>query len=128
MSYYNQLQQFNNANKITTTSFLVVCKPASLRGIIAPTIVASVHLLLVAYVIYQFLFNSSISTIGNAWQTATQVVQGESKRLNDSARLATDDKIEEMVKTQWWKRQFVGLRVFADRTDFELTHTDSRGV
>ena len=98
MSYYNQLQQFNNANKITTTSFLVVCKPASLRGIIAPTIVASVHLLLVAYVIYQFLFNSSISTIGNAWQTATQVVQGESKRLNDSARLATDDKIEEMVK------------------------------
>ena len=67
MSYHDQLQQFNNANEITTTSFVAVSKPASLRGIIAVTIVASVHLLLVAFVIYQFLFSSSISTIGNAW-------------------------------------------------------------
>ena len=54
-SYYDQLQQFNNANKITTTSFVVASKPASLRGIIAVTIVASVHLLLIAYAIFQFL-------------------------------------------------------------------------
>ena len=127
MSYYDQLQQFNNANKITTTSFVVVSKPASLRGIIAVTIVASVHLLLIAYVIYQFLFSSSISTIGNAWQTVAQVVQGEAKQLVDGARLMTDDKVEETVKTQRWKRRFVGLRVSADRTDVELTHTDSPG-
>lgn len=127
MSYYDQIQQFNNANKITTTSFVVVSKPASLRGIIAVTIVASFHLLLIAYVIYQFLFSSSISTIGNAWQTVAQVAQGEAKQLVDSARLATDDKVEEMVKTQRWKRRFVGLRVSANRTDVELTHTDSPG-
>ena len=127
MSYYDQIQQFNNANKITTTSFVVVSKPASLRGIIAVTIVASVHLLLIAYVIYQFLLNSSISTIGNAWQTVAQVVQGEAKYLVDGARLATDDKIEEMVKTQRWKRRLVGLRVSASRTNVELTHTDSPG-
>ena len=45
----------------------------------------------------------------------------------DSARLMTDDKVEEMVKTQRWKRRSVGLRVSADRTDVELTHTDSPG-
>ena len=127
MSYYDQLQQFNNANKITTTSFVVVSKPASLRGIIAVTIVASVHLLLIAYVIYQFLFNSSISTIGNAWQTVAQVVQGEGKQLVDGARLATDDKVGKMVKTERWKRRFVGLKVSANGTDVELTHTDSPG-
>lgn len=127
MSYYDQLQQFNNADKITTTSFVVVSKPASLRGIIAVTIVASVHMVLIAYVIYHFLFNSSISTIGNAWQTVAQVVQGEAKQLVDGARLATDDKVEDMVRNRRWKRRFVGLRVSADRTDVELIHTDSLG-
>ena len=129
ISYYDQLQQFNNANKITTTSFVVVSKPASLRGIIAVTIVASVHLILIAYVTYHFLFGSSISTIGNAWQTVAQVVQGEARRLLDGARLATDDKVEEMVETHLWDRRLVGLRVSADRTDVELTHRDSpRGL
>lgn len=127
MSYYDQLQQFNNANDITTTSFIVVSKPASVRGIIAVTIVASVHLLLVAYIIYQFMFSSSISTIGNAWQAVAQVVQGDAKELVDSARLATDNKVEHMVKMQRWKRRFVGLRVTADETDIELTHRDSPG-
>ena len=127
MSYYDQLQQFNNADKITTTSFVVVSKPASLRGIIAVTIVASVHMVLIAYVIYHFLFNSSISTIGNAWQTVAQVVQGEAKQLVDGARLATDDKVEDMVRNRRWKRRFVGLRVSLDRTDVELIHTDSLG-
>ena len=127
MSYYDQLQQFNNADKITTTSFVVVSKPASLRGIIAVTIVASVHMVLIAYVIYLFLFNSSISTVGNAWQTVAQVVQGEAKQLVDGARLATDDKVEDMVRNRRWKRRFVGLRVSGDRTDVELNHTDSLG-
>ena len=127
MSYYDQLQQFNNANDITTTSFIVVSKPASVRGIIAVTIVASVHLLLVAYIIYQFLFSSSVSTIGNAWQAVAQVVQGDAKELVFSARLATDSKVEDMVKTQRWKRRLVGLRVTADETDVELTHRDSPG-
>ena len=31
------------------------------------------------------------------------------------------------MKTQRWKRRFVGLSVSADRTDVELTHTDSKG-
>ena len=97
MSYRDQIQQFNNASKVITTSFVVVSKPASLRGIRAVTTVASVHLLLIAYVSYQFLFTSSISTIGNAWQMVAQVVQGEAKQLIDGARLATDDKVEASI-------------------------------
>ena len=93
MSYHDQIQQFKNAKKFSTTSLVVVTKPASQRGIIAVTSVTSVHLLLVAYVVYQFLFTSSISTIRTTWQTVAQVVQGEAKQLIDSARLATDDKV-----------------------------------
>lgn len=125
MSYYDQLQQFNNADNITTTSFIVVSKPASLRGITAVTIVVSVHLLLIAYIIYQFLYSSSVSTIGNAWQTVAQVVQGDAKELINSARLATDSRVEDMVKEQRWKRRLVGLGVSADAADVELTYRDS---
>ena len=96
MSSYDQIQQFNNAKKISTTSFVVASKPASLRRIIAVTIVASVHLLLIVYVIYPFLFSSSISTIGNAWQTVAQIVQGEAKQLVDSADL------QQMTKLKGW--------------------------
>ena len=124
-SYYDQLQQFNNANNITTTSFIVVSKPTTVSGLTAVTIVASVHLLLVAYIIYQFSFSSSVSTIGNAWQAVAQVDQGDAKELVDSARLATDNKVEDIMKTQRWKRRFVGLRASADNTDVELTHKDS---
>lgn len=127
MSYYDQLQQFNSANEITTTSFIVVSKPASVRGITAVTVVASVHMLLVAYVIYEFLFRSSISTIGNAWQVVAQVVQGDAKKLVDSAGLATDSRVEDAVKTQRWKRRLVGLRISADRVNVELTYKDSPG-
>lgn len=125
MSYYDQLQQFNNAQEITTTSFIIVSKPASVRGIIAVTIVASVHLLLIAYIIYQFLSSSSVSTIGNAWQTIAQVVQGDAKELIDCARLATDGGVEGMVKERRWKRRLVGLKVSADETEVELTYRDS---
>ncbi len=127
MSYYDQLQQFNNANNITTTSFIVVSKPASVRGITAVTIVASAHLLLIAYIIYQFLFSSSVSTIGNAWQTIAQVVQGDAKELIDSARLATDSTVEDMVKIQRWNRRFVGLQASANETDVDITYRDSPG-
>lgn len=125
MSYYDQLEQFNNANNITTSSFIVVSKPASKRGIIAVTIVASVHLLLIAYIIYQFLFGSSVSTIGNAWQAVAQVVQGDAKAIVDGARLATDNSVEKTVETQQWERRFVGLKLSANETDVELTHRDS---
>ena len=125
ISYYDQLPQFNNANKITTTSFILVSKPTSVRGIMAVTIVASVHLLLVAYIIYRFLISSSVSTVGNAWQTIAQVDQGDAKELVDSARLATDDKVENYIQEQRWKHRFVGLRASADNTDVELTYSGS---
>ena len=127
MLYYDQLQQFNNANNITMTSFMVVSKPASVRGLTAVTIVASVHLLLIAYIVYRFLSKSSVSTVGNAWQTVAQVMQGDAKVLVDGAGLATDSRVEEAVKMQRWKRRLVGVRRSPNGIDVELTHNDSPG-
>ena len=127
MSYYDQLQQYNNAGNITTTSFIVVSKPESMRGIVAVTIVASVHILMIAYIIHQFLSSSSVSTIGNAWQTIAQVARGEAKELVDTARLTTDSRVEDIVMAQRWKRRFIGLKISADEKDVELIHRDFPG-
>ena len=127
MLYYDQLQQFNYANNISMTSFVVVSKPASVRGLTAVTIVASVHLLLIAYIVYRFHSKSSVSTVGNAWQTVAQVMQGDAKVLVDGAGFATDSKVEEAVKMQRWKRRLVGIRRSPNGIGVELTHNDSPG-
>ena len=127
MLYYDQLQQFNNANNISMTSFMVVSKPASVRGLTAVTIVASVHLLLIAYIVSHFQSKSSVSTVGNAWQTVAQVMQGDAKVLVDGAGLATDSRVEEAVELQRWKRRLVGIRRSPNGIGVELTHNDSPG-
>ena len=127
MSYYDQLQQFNSANEINTTSFILVSKPSSVRGIIAVTVVVGVHLLLLAFVLHRFVFRSSISTVGNSWQTIAQVAQGDAMDLVNHAALITDDGVEDVVKAQRWKRRLVGLQYSATSNNVELIYRDSPG-
>ncbi|MCJ1231672.1 Mitochondrial outer membrane protein iml2 [Toensbergia leucococca] len=129
MTYYDQLQQFNNVNEINTTSFILVSRPSAARGITAVTIVVSVHLLLVTTVIWRFISRSTLSTIGNAWQTIAQVRQAgsDAETLLHNAALATDGKIEKRVEEQRWIRRLAGLKLSEDHTTVELVHRDSPG-
>lgn len=127
MTYYDQLQQFNNVDDINTTAFVIVSHPSSVRGITAVTVVVSVHLLLIATVIRRFISQSTLSTIGNAWQTIAQIQQagGDTETMVQNAALATDGEVEATVEEQRWQRRLAGLRLSEDHTSVELIHRDS---
>ena len=95
----------------------------------AVTVVAGVHLLLIAFVIYRFIFTSAISTIGNAWQCIAQVAQGgdDAATLVADAALATDDVVEGLVEREAWTRRLVGLKLSADGRRVERLYRQSLG-
>lgn len=129
MTYYDQLEQFNNIGDINTTAFILVSRPSSVRGITAVTVVLSVHLLLMAIVIQRFVSQSTLSTIGNAWQTIAQIRQAgsDTEILVQNAALATDGEIETRVVEERLNRRLVGLKLSDDRTGVELVRRDSPG-
>ncbi len=122
MTYYDQLKQFNNIGDIDTTAFILVSRPSSMRGITAVTVAVSVHLLLIAIVIQRFVSQSTLSTIGNAWQTIAQIRQAgsDTEILVQNAAFATDGEIERRVVEERWNRRLVGLKLSHDRTGVEL--------
>ncbi|KAL8804267.1 MAG: hypothetical protein Q9200_005888 [Gallowayella weberi] len=127
MVYYDQLERFNSPNQITTTPFIVISRPRSIRGITAVTIVLSVHLILMIVIIHLFLSKTSLSTIGNSWQTFAQIMRGDALELVNMAALSTDSAVEEKVKEQRWKNRLVGLKLSKDSRRVKLVSRDSPG-
>ncbi|KAG7007134.1 hypothetical protein G7Y79_00011g030320 [Physcia stellaris] len=97
MTYFDQLQQFNSPNKVQITLFMLVGRPHSVRGIVAVTAVLTVHFILVAVMLYLFLANSLVSTIGNVWQTLSQIMRGEDK--------VKDERWKHRLRLSGWSRQ-----------------------
>ena len=127
MTYYDQLEQFNSPNKVQTTPFMLVSRPHSVRGIVAVTAVLAVHLTLMGVMLYLFLASSVVSTIGNAWQTLSQIMRGDALELAKVAALATDNRVEDKVKDERWKHRLVGLKLCDNSGNVKLVYRDSPG-
>ena len=125
MTYYDQLQQFNSPNKIDTTPFILVNRPHSIRGLVAVTAVLAAHLLLMGAILYLFLSQAVMSTIGNSWQTLAQIMRGDALELVKVADLATDKAVEEKVKQERWQRRLVGLKLFSNNRRVKLVFRNS---
>ncbi|KAL8697513.1 MAG: hypothetical protein Q9224_002273 [Gallowayella concinna] len=125
MVYYDQLERFNSPNEITTTPFIIISRPQSIRGITAVTVVLSIHLILMSVILHIFLSKTSLSTIGNSWQTLAQIARGDALELVNVAALSTDSAVEERVKQQRWKNRLVGLRLNKKSRKVKLVYRDS---
>jgi len=99
LAYYDQLVQFNDLSNITQTDFISVTAPVKKRGLIAVSVVLGAHLVLILGIILPlFLKQTTVSTLGNAWQAVAQVYGDKTKEMLDKAPLAVDSVVEEMVK------------------------------
>ena len=99
IAYYDQLQQFNDASKITQTDFIIVTAPVKKRGLIVVSAVLGVHLILILGIILPlFLKQTTVSTLGNAWQAVAQVYGEKTKEMLEKAPLAVDSVVEVAVK------------------------------
>ena len=127
MTYYDQLEQFNQVSSISQTPYVVFNVPRHKRGLIAVTIVVGIHSSLILIIFYLFLTKSSLSAMGNAWQTLAQVRGVEVGLLLDKAPLATDDKVEaEVVVKHGWKERMVVLTPSEDSSSPVIVSVEDR--
>lgn len=101
LAYYQQLQQLNGISNVTKSPYVQASAPVRKRGLIAVTAVLGVHILIVfCFVLPIFLWQTKISTLGNAWQAVAQLIDPKTKPLLDKAALAIDSQAEEQVKVR----------------------------
>ncbi len=92
-TYYDQLPQFNGRSEVRKKSFELVLTPQTYRGYSFVMAVALTHLILLATILFQFLTNNEISSIGNAWQTFAQVKDAWTEDLLDLSTLSSDKEV-----------------------------------
>lgn len=102
LTYYDQLPQFNGKSSVHQTMLTFVLVPVRHRGYVAVIAVSLVHLLLAAFVVGLFTAKTSISTVGNAWQSLSQIKDIKTEDLLDHATLSTDSNVK-----SWMKRKEV---------------------
>ena len=124
IAYYDQLQQFNDVSTIKQKSFVVATAPKRFRGLIAVTSVATAHLVITAIILWLFLSKTRVSSIGNSWQAVAQVRAPMTEELLSESILGRDKAVEEILKTNKWKRRIVGIRLTDDGLGTELVEAD----
>jgi hypothetical protein len=127
VAYYDQLQQFNDVNNVTQTTFNIVTAPVKNRGLIAVTVVLGAYLILILGIILPlFLKGTTVSTLGNAWQAVAQVYAEKTKEMLEKAPLAVDSVVEEVAKRPEGKKrkpnnhEIVGIGLAEDGRGTEI--------
>ena len=105
LAYYQQLQQLNGISNVTTSPYVQASAPVRKRGLILVTTLLGVYILIVfCFILPIFLWQTKISTLGNAWQAVAQFIDSKTKPILDKAALATDSQAEEDVKVRTRKK------------------------
>jgi hypothetical protein len=120
IAYYDQLQQFNGVGAVVQSDFVLVTVPHSYRGFIAVVSVVIAHLLLLAAILWLFLARTEVSSLGNSWQTVSQLQGDELRELIAHSSLRTDSQVEKRMLGSGLRRRFVGIRLSDDRKNAEV--------
>ncbi|KIY00717.1 uncharacterized protein Z520_03382 [Fonsecaea multimorphosa CBS 102226] len=105
LAYYQQVQQLNGPSTVTASPYVQASAPVRKRGLIAVTIVLGVHLLVVlCLVLPAFLWQTRISSLGNAWQAVAQLIDSKTDPILHKAPLATESQAELAVKVPVGKK------------------------
>lgn len=127
VTYYDQLQQFNDVTNITETDCIIVTAPVKNRSLIAVIAVLGAHLFLILGIVLPlFLKRITVSTLANAWQAMAQVHGEKTKGMLEKAPLAVDSVVEEVVKGPEGKKkqlknhEIVGIRLAEDGSGTDI--------
>jgi hypothetical protein len=95
--YYEHLTDFNGYAPATIQSFVSVLVPATNRGLIAVTMVLSLHLILVFIAVVWFKSWTQYSMLGNSWQSVSQTYSYATESIYEVAPHLTDSEIGRML-------------------------------
>jgi hypothetical protein len=91
--YYDTLPYFDDVRNISRTGFETAVQPRAFMGLAGVLVLVGVHLILMFWILALFLLYTKVSTVGNSWMNAAQVIGGQTKDILDASSLATDADI-----------------------------------
>lgn len=112
MAYYDQFPNFaETAHNVSTTYFEPFLFPQSFRGFSAVLIITVVHYFLVALIVATFLTFTSLSTLGDHWQTISQIISPATEEILKKNSCATDKEVRQGLKAEHRELEMAILQV-----------------
>lgn len=95
MAYYDQFPYFaETANDVSTTYFETFLFPQSFRGFTAVLAITVAHCLLVFSIMAVFISHTRLTTLGDHWQSISQMVSPATDSFLAKSSCATDKEYE----------------------------------
>jgi hypothetical protein len=115
MEYYDQFPNFaETARDVSTTYFQPFLFPQSFRGLAVVLAVTLIQCLLVSLVVATFLTSTTLSALGEHWQSIAQVVSPSTESALAKAGCATDKEVRAYLKAQHREHEMAKLQVLAE--------------
>lgn len=131
--YYEQLPNFNNKTLVQQTDLVLAQIPAGKgtiyepspagfqRGFVAVLVVTAIHVALIVTITSLFFMETTISTLGNSWQTIAQIYDAATLEYIAKASLAPDSEVEKWMKADGNGTQIVGISLGGNGHSTKLT-------
>lgn len=101
MAYYDQFPNFQNtAHNVSTTYHETFLFPQSFRGLSAVLAITAVHYLLIMVIATAFLTSTRLTTLGDHWQSISQLVSPATASFLAKSSHATDKEIRRCLKAE----------------------------
>jgi hypothetical protein len=126
-AYYDQIKQFNSVNDVMQTNFVIATIPITHRRFLFVVFIYASHLVLLGIFSVLFIAETTVSTVGNAWQTIAQVKGDDVDDLLARSSMVTDLQVKKMVKATGQERTLVRLRRAKDGDRIEIVRVSERG-
>lgn len=115
MAYYDQFPNFaETAHDVSTTYFQPFLFPQSFRGFTAVLVITVSHFLLVLLITAAFIAFTRLTTLGDHWQTISQIISPATENLLEKSSCATDKEVRQGLKAEHRERELANLQPLAD--------------
>lgn len=115
MAYYDQFPNFaETAHTVSTTYYETFLFPKSFRGFTAVLAVTIVHCLLVVPITAAFTNSTRLTTLGDHWQSISQMISPATKNFLAKSSCATDKEGRAYLKAEHKEHEAASIQLLAD--------------
>lgn len=115
MAYYDQFHNFaETASAVTTVYFDTMLFPQSFRGFTAVLAITITHSLLVLLITAAFITSTRLSTLGDHWQSISQVISPATETIVAKSSCATDMEVRAYLKAEHKEHETASIQLLAN--------------
>jgi hypothetical protein len=114
-SYYDQFPNFAETTyNVSTNFFELFLFPQSFRGFAAVAIITIIHCLLVLFITITFITSTKLTTLGDHWQSVSQIVSPATESFFGKSGYITDKEVRAYMKAEGREQETVRIQPLAN--------------